>query len=101
MIGGPAVNDKLISVADKCLANEVELLEYIKGKEVDCNKLKLDYTLEFPTGYFVPSQVIPLKSTNTCFWKKCAFCTHYSSAPLYLHSLEQIKRTVLKSKANK
>ena len=30
--------------------------------------------------YFSPSPVLPILTSRGCFWRRCAFCTHYRSA---------------------
>jgi radical SAM superfamily enzyme YgiQ (UPF0313 family) len=101
LIGGPAVNDKLREVATKTMVNEVELLEFLTNK-VNHQDLKCDYTLEFNKlnleEYFTKVPVIPIKTSSTCFYKQCTFCTHHQNKTYIEYSLEQIKQTILKSK---
>jgi len=111
VVGGPAVSEKLIGVANAQLENEVELLGYVTGKfsrgictpkKVDHNNLNLNYALDFSIynlkDYFTPSPVIPMKTTSTCYYKGCTFCTHFKDIPYLECSLEMIKKTIIKSK---
>ncbi|MFC1691593.1 B12-binding domain-containing radical SAM protein [Nanoarchaeota archaeon] len=102
VVGGPAVNSKLIELADEHLSNEIELLEYISGEKVNCNKLNSDYSVDFSVfdlkEYFVPSPIIPIKTSSTCFYKKCAFCSHFTSLPYQEYDLETIKKTIIDAK---
>ena len=100
VIGGPAVNDKLRKLA-KCLNNEVELLNYIgedgkqdasvKHDELDCNIVP-DFSIYNLKDYFCPKPVIPIKTSSTCYYKGCTFCTHFTSQPYCEYDLELIKR---------
>ncbi len=94
VIGGPAVNSKISPLAAKVLNNEVELLEYITGSH-ECD---MDYFPDFSIyplkEYFTPDPVIPIKTTNTCFYKGCTFCNHFSKTPYYEFPLEHIEKAV-------
>ena len=106
VIGGPAVNDKLRKLA-KCLNNEVELLNYIgedgkqdasvKHDELDCDIVP-DFSIYNLKDYFCPKPVIPIKTSSTCYYKGCTFCTHFTSQPYCEYNLELIKQTIKKSK---
>ncbi|MBU0456522.1 MAG: B12-binding domain-containing radical SAM protein [Nanoarchaeota archaeon] len=102
VLGGPAVNEKLIEVADVVFDKELDFLEYISSKKVNHDKLNLDYALDFSRydldEYFTPKPVIPLKTTSTCYYKKCTFCTHFKDVPYMEYSLDMIKNTIIDSK---
>jgi len=101
IIGGPAVNEKLIPLADKFLKNEVEFLQFIEGRIIDHSSLNFSFPLDFSiynlTAYFTPNPVIPLKTSTTCYYKQCTFCTHYANVPYMEYSLEPIYQTIVKS----
>jgi tRNA A37 methylthiotransferase MiaB len=102
VVGGPAVNDKIIAQATKYCQNEVELLEYLTEKKVNHQELVCDNILDFNIcnlkDYFVSRSVIPIKTTSTCFYKRCTFCTHHQNKEYYEFPLEQIKETIINSK---
>ncbi|MBW2977866.1 radical SAM protein [Candidatus Woesearchaeota archaeon] len=102
VIGGPAVNEKLMTVADESLKNEIELLSYINKKEVDHDKLNFDFALDFSiydlNEYFTPKPVIPIKTSSTCYYKGCSFCTHFSKSKYFEFDLDIIKKTIVNSK---
>jgi len=102
VIGGPAVNEKLAKLADKSLNNEVELLEYIKQEEINHDELKFDnapdYSVYNLQEYFTPESVIPLKTSTTCYYKQCTFCSHHSNVNYYEFNLDLIKKTIISSK---
>lgn len=98
VVGGPAVNSKLREVAGKTLNNELELLEYLTGEKVEHDNLNFDRVLDYSiydlNSYFTPVPVIPLKTSTTCYYKQCAFCSHYNSSHYFEYSLDEIKKTV-------
>jgi radical SAM superfamily enzyme YgiQ (UPF0313 family) len=102
IVGGPAVNDKIKEYADEHFNNEVELLEYLTEKKIDHEKLNCNNALNFNVfslkDYFVTQPVIPIKTSSTCFYRKCAFCTHHQNKTYNEFSLEQIKQTIIQSK---
>ncbi len=84
VVGGPAINQKLIDATDKTLE--------IKEKE-----LPLDFTIY--DKYFTPKPVIPIKSSSTCPYKQCTFCSHHTNQPYTEYDSSIIKKTIIKSKA--
>lgn len=105
IVGGPAVNTKLKEAADENLANELELLEFIKGKEVPHNTLHFETILDFSIfplkDYFTPEPVIPLRTSSSCYYRRCAFCTHHGHGHYFEYPVEELKHTLEKSKAKK
>ncbi len=101
VIGGPACNEKLAALAGKSLANEIKFLNYIEEKTIDHDALQLNFPLDFSiyplNDYFTPHPVIPLKTSTTCYYKQCTFCTHYSKVPYAELSLNNIKQTIVLS----
>ena len=102
VLGGPAINEKIIVVADAVLNNELEFLEYVLSQKVDHDKLNPNYALDYSiynlNEYFTPKPVIPLKTTSTCYYKGCTFCTHFKKVPYLEYSLDMIKKTIIDSK---
>lgn len=107
IIGGQAINDRLKSIADISFSNEVEFLQYLTlqnstKKQIDHNKLNISRTLDFSAynldDYFTPKVVIPLRTSSSCFYKQCTFCTHHNNAQYVEYPLEEIKETIIKSK---
>ncbi|MBU4502000.1 MAG: radical SAM protein [Nanoarchaeota archaeon] len=102
VIGGPAVNKKLIEVADESLANEIELLNFIEEREIDHDSLNFETSPDFSVynldSYFTPKPVIPLRTSTTCPYQGCSFCAHFTSVPYFEFPLELIKKTVVNSK---
>jgi hypothetical protein len=100
IVGGPSVNKKLAAIASATLNNEIELLDYIKGKET--KELNLNTSLDFSVynlkEYFTPKPIIPIKTSTTCYYQKCTFCAHFSRTPYYEFPIEPIKKTIINSK---
>ena len=98
IVGGPAVNHALITKATHYLKNEVELLEFLKGKKMNPQELNLDFSLDFSclslNEYFIPMPVIPIKTSSTCYHKKCTFCAHYSKVPYVEYPIGLIEKTI-------
>ncbi len=103
VIGGPAVNDKLTKIADAVLKNEVDLLEYVEWEKVEHNNLKtrrvLDFSLFDVKQYFIPEIALPLRTSSSCYYQQCSFCTHHGNAKYREYDLEDIKETIVVSNA--
>ncbi len=89
-VGGPAVTHQLAEVA------ETDFSEFMQEKT-----LPLDFSVFNPQDYFVPELVIPLKTCSACTHQKCAFCTHHQHLKYEEFDLEEIKQSIIKSKAKK
>lgn len=102
VVGGPATNEGLIKKAIH-LKNEVELLEEINGKCDDYEKLIMNEFIDFSVfdlnEYFTKDPVIPVRTSSTCYYGKCAFCTHQQNKSYYEYPLDYIKNTIIKSGA--
>ncbi len=102
VIGGPAINEKLSLVADKTLNDEIELLNYISETKIAKEDLDFTYTTKFDIyklkEYFTPKIVIPIKTSNSCYYKQCVFCTHHNKSKFIEYPLEIIKKNIIASK---
>lgn len=100
VVGGPAVNPKLILSADKSLKNSTDLLDYIcnkKEKDIDFDYYPLFDSFNLD-DYFVSAPVIPIQTSSTCYYQKCSFCTHHGKNYYFEFSLDRIKKSVETSK---
>ncbi|MBI5697257.1 MAG: radical SAM protein [Thaumarchaeota archaeon] len=120
IVGGPAANSKIKAICPY-LKNEVELVEYIaknfekksftpmqkvisskflkyKEENYNCGTIPdfSDYVME---NYFTLEKMIPLKTCSTCFYKQCTFCTHFADVPYLEYNIENIRKTIVQSKA--
>ena len=83
VIGGPAVNDKLREVS-----TEMDFSEFVK--EFGCEG-RMDFSGY--EGYFIPEKVVPVKTSSSCYYRKCAFCTHFKEE-YFEFSLDEIKKSL-------
>jgi len=101
VIGGPSVTDYWNHKADAVLKNEFELLEFIIGK-VDHDKLNCDTILDFHIynlkDYFTPYPVIPLRTSYSCYYKRCAYCTHHGNSNYLELNLDNFAENIRQSK---
>jgi radical SAM superfamily enzyme YgiQ (UPF0313 family) len=96
-VGGPAVNHKLLEFAtflkdEQALFKKIGIIEKTKKRVLDFSIYK---------DYFIPEIVVPIKTVNTCYYQLCTFCTHHRNLKYKEYSLEEIKETLIKSKAKK
>jgi radical SAM superfamily enzyme YgiQ (UPF0313 family) len=96
IVGGPSVN-KILSKAAKTLNNEIELLEYL-GEKPKIFKTPLDFSIYNLNEYFTPYPVIPIRTSSTCYYKGCTFCTHFNRQNYFEFDLEIIKQSLINSK---
>lgn len=96
-IGGPAVNHKLLEFGT-FLKDEDALFREI-GITKKTDKQILDFSIY--QDYFIPEIVVPIKTVNTCYYKQCTFCSHHRNLKYQESSLEDIKGTLIRSKAKK
>ncbi|MBU1975137.1 MAG: radical SAM protein [Nanoarchaeota archaeon] len=94
VIGGPAINSKLIELADHTF-NEIEFLEFINKVDKKITWFP-DFSI-WKKEYFTPYPVIPLKTTSTCFYRGCAYCSHFSHTPYEEYDLDMLKKAIIKS----
>ncbi|MBU2638659.1 MAG: radical SAM protein [Nanoarchaeota archaeon] len=97
VIGGPAVNTALKDISDFHLNNEAELLAFCGKKEHSKNDA-LDFTGFSLTDYFTPSIVLPMKTSSTCYYQQCAFCTHHGKQKYLEFPLSPIAESITNSK---
>ncbi|MEK6863735.1 MAG: B12-binding domain-containing radical SAM protein [Nanoarchaeota archaeon] len=97
IVGGPAVNSKLKAIA-KYLENENELLKELTNTESKAPFPIIDFNVFSLKEYFSPSIVLPIKTSSSCYYRQCAFCTHHNNKPYCEYPLETIKQTIISSR---
>lgn len=60
-------DENKITVTDRSMINKLDELPYPDFSDFDLN------------AYFTPEPVVGVLGTRGCYWRKCAFCTHYKS----------------------
>lgn len=102
IVGGPAVTPQ-IKKETLYLPNEVVLLEKLTGQPTNFKTLNAQQTLDYScydsSDYFTPEPVICLHTSSCCYYQKCAFCTHHGFGKYIEYDLEDIKNSILASKA--
>ncbi len=105
VVGGPAVCEKLISVADECFSSYEEFAKYlcVDGEFCDENVDKdvvLDCSVWDLDSYFVPKFVMPIKTSSTCCYKQCTFCSHFSNVKYCEYDLDSVRQSVISLRKN-
>lgn len=123
-VGGPAITDKLKKIANYS-AHEVEFLEEInkdlnfEQKEnnntkeskinkqtnnikVDMNNLNCNTIVDFndyeKDDYLSKEIIIPIRTSTSCPYKQCTFCTHHGNGTYFEYNINNILETIKKSK---
>ncbi len=95
IVGGPATSSVLAKTADKSFPNHEALSQFLNPKNKVSEKYyPPDFKIWDEKEYFTPEMVVPVKTSTTCYYKRCAFCTHYSNEPYQEYPLEKIYETV-------
>ncbi len=98
IVGGPAVTTNLKKSAIY-LKNEQELITYLQTQHIHAKPpatiaLPPDFS-DFHTQHYLSAKPIyPLKTTTTCFYKLCTFCTHYAKVPYAEYPIDTIIQTI-------
>jgi len=90
--GGPAVSRKIMGAANYILKDRDELLKFL-GKEKKEDSYALDFSI-YDDEYFTPESVVPIKTSNTCYYRRCAFCSHYAKEKYFEFPLGDVKKTI-------
>ena len=100
LIGGPAVNHHLYEMST-FLVDEHQFADYIEKnynlKRSVPKEVIPDFSDFDKKDYLTEEIVIPLRTSHSCYYKQCAFCTHHQSQNYREILLEQIKKTIIKS----
>lgn len=106
--GGPAINHH-IKEQMPCLNNEKELAEYIVSI-YGCSLQKIagsalisecfpDFSDYDPADYFSRDLIVPIKTSSTCFYQQCTFCTHFAKVPYTEYGVNLILQSIRQSGA--
>ena len=88
VVGGPAVNEKLRELSDS-----VDFLYQPPSPDT-----VPDFSDYNPSDYLSRELIIPLKTATSCYYRQCAFCTHYARMPYIEFPLDTIKQAILNTK---
>ena len=92
IVGGPSVSNKLKQESDLFFSDEFALFNYLN---ISLKKDSfLDFSIYLLNDYFTPEIVLPLKTCSTCYYKQCAFCSHFSNKKYEEYDLNFIEKTI-------
>ena len=100
LIGGPAVNHNIYNLST-FLVDEHQFAEYLEKNFNLTRTIPKEVIPDFsdynPNDYLTKEIVIPLRTSHSCYYKQCSFCTHHQSQNYREVPLELIKKTIIKS----
>jgi hypothetical protein len=103
VIGGPGDYSKLKDI--QILPTHQKFIEYLKShgaKEFSTMKdVVLDYSDYDKEDYFANDMVYLLRTSISCPYKRCTFCTHHGNQPYSYLELSMIRETIKKNNINK
>lgn len=97
IVGGLAVSNRLRQES-LYLADLDALSNYLQIGVV--HDAVLDFSIYDEAKYFSPELVLPLKTSSTCYYKQCAFCSHFSRDKYFEVSVDLIEEIVSGNSAN-
>lgn len=97
VVGGEAVPHS-IAQAVPFLEDEFALAGHLSKMtgtsiQVDPDSIP-DFSDYARADYFAIEPIIPLRSSSTCYYRRCAFCTHFNDKPYKEIDLDRIRRTI-------
>lgn len=106
-VGGPAITDKLKKLANYS-AHEVDFLEQINKdlniESKDMNNLNCNTIVDFndyeKEDYLSKDIIVPIRTSTSCPYKQCTFCTHHGNGTYYEYNINTIIETIKQSKFN-
>ena len=105
LLGGPAAKGKVLEYG-KILENEHEIIDFFKGKEVKikqgdfyASNNPLDFSDFKKEDYLSKERIIPIKTSSTCFYKQCTFCTHFAHTSYKEYELAWLENTLKQNSA--
>ncbi len=102
VIGGPGKSEFLLRSADLATDDFEEVLLFIEPKfrRADAKDEDfIDFSIFDSENYFLLEPVLPIKTSHSCYYQKCAFCDHHGQKKYYELPLESVERTIKMSKA--
>ena len=104
VIGGPAYLEKIKTNAIK-LDNYSQLISYLVENGADEKKEMDEVILDFndynKNHYFTKDIIYPIRTSSSCPYKKCAFCTHHGNIKYEEYDLSYLKKTIQKNNIKK
>lgn len=104
IVGGPADYSKAKGDAVH-LPDFNKLIKYLAQngakKKKKAEKAWLDYSGFVKEEYFTRETVYPLRTSSSCPYKRCAFCTHHKNMPYRQIELDFVRDAIIKNKMKK
>ncbi|MBU0470668.1 MAG: radical SAM protein [Nanoarchaeota archaeon] len=103
VLGGPADYSKIMENT-VVLPDFEKLLEYLVSlgaARKETGPLHLDYSDFQPEHYFTTELIYPLRTSSSCPYQRCAFCTHHGNSPYNCMDLSLIKEAIIRNKMKK
>ncbi len=105
ILGGPAAKGKTLGYGT-LLDSEQKTLDFFTEKGVQkkqANFYAADNPLDFSDfsqeNYLSKERILPLKTSSTCFYKQCTFCTHFALVPYKEYETAWLENTLKKNNA--
>ncbi|MDP3728521.1 MAG: radical SAM protein [bacterium] len=105
ILGGPAAKGKVLEYG-KLLKDEHEILKFftekgIKTKQGDfyASSNPLDFFDCKEENYLSKERILPIKTSSTCFYKQCTFCTHFAKVPYKEYEIAWLENTLKQNSA--
>ena len=102
ILGGPADYSKIMGKGTvlpsaEAMAEHLVTLGAIRKK----NKFELLFDDFDKKHYFTKYIIYPLRTSYSCPYQRCTFCTHHGNMPYKQISLDQIKQTIIRNNMKK
>ena len=104
VIGGPADYSKILK-GNTTFANAKLFVDYLvkngAKEHAEYKHAIIDYTSFEKKYYFTRDIVYTLRTSVSCPYKRCTFCTHHGNMPYKMINLSVIKEAILHNKMKK
>ncbi|MSR85819.1 radical SAM protein [Candidatus Woesearchaeota archaeon] len=105
ILGGPAAKGKVLQYG-QLLKTEEEIIAFFTKKGVKTKsgdfyaaENPLDFS-SFPgENYLARERILPIKTSSTCFYKQCTFCTHFARVPYKEYETQWLENTLKNNNA--
>jgi len=96
VLGGPADYSKIMQDTPILPSFEqlVTYLESLGAKKKEKEETIVDYSDFKKTHYFTKNLIFPMRTSSSCPYKKCTFCTHHGNRKYEFMDLNLIKKAI-------
>jgi radical SAM superfamily enzyme YgiQ (UPF0313 family) len=104
IIGGPGDHSQIKNEAI-ALSSYSEMVDYLTDngakKHKEPRSIPIDYSIFDKKMYFSRDAVYPLRTSLSCPYRRCAFCTHHQNIKYHILDLGKIKEAIVFNKMKK